>query len=110
MPGKRRWRAAWQEARALFEAALAVAETAEALEGLGAAAWWLGDGAAVFTTRERAYRLYRDRRDDHGAARWRLAWRWITAPFAAKSSSPADGSGAPNACYTAKPVASGVGF
>jgi DNA-binding CsgD family transcriptional regulator len=62
-------RGAWQEARNLFAAALAAEETPEALEGLGAASWWLGDGAAVFSARERAYRLYRERRDDRGAAR-----------------------------------------
>lgn len=62
-------RAAWSEARVLFEAALAEAEMPEALEGLGTAAWWLGDGDTVFNARERAYRLYRDRRDDRGAAR-----------------------------------------
>ena len=62
-------RAAWQEARGLFETALAAEETPEALEGLGAAAWWLSDAAAVFAARERAYRLYRDRRDNRGAAR-----------------------------------------
>ncbi len=62
-------RAAWGEARGLFEAALAEVETPEALEGLGAAAWWLGDASAVFAARERAYRLYRDRRDDRSAAR-----------------------------------------
>jgi DNA-binding CsgD family transcriptional regulator len=62
-------RAAWQEARGLFETALAEEETPEALEGLGAAAWWLGDAAAVFAARERAYRLYRDRGDDRCAAR-----------------------------------------
>lgn len=62
-------RAAWHEARALFGAALAEEETPEALEGLGAAAWWLSDAAAVFTARRRAYRLYRDRRDKRGAAR-----------------------------------------
>jgi len=62
-------RAAWPEARALFEAALAKEETPEGLEGLGAAVWWLGDGDTVFSARERAYRLYRDRGDDRGAAR-----------------------------------------
>jgi DNA-binding CsgD family transcriptional regulator len=62
-------RAAWQEARDLFTAALTAQETPEALEGLGVATWWLGDGAAVFSARERAYRLYRERRDDRGAAR-----------------------------------------
>lgn len=62
-------RGAWQEARAHFEAALAVGETPEALEGLGMAAWWLGEGATTFDARERAYQLYRARRDVCGAAR-----------------------------------------
>lgn len=43
--------------------------SAEALEGLGQAAWWLGDGAAMFQSRERAYRLYRRRGDLRSAAR-----------------------------------------
>lgn len=38
-------RAAWAEARAQFEAALAVGETVEALEGLGVAARWQMDSA-----------------------------------------------------------------
>ena len=62
-------RAAWQEARAHFEAALARGETPEALEGLGAAAWWLSDVSTVFATRERAYRLYRENKETRGAAR-----------------------------------------
>ncbi len=62
-------RAAWQEARAFFETALTTRETPEALEGLGAASWWLGDAVAVFAARASAYRLYRDRRDNRGAAR-----------------------------------------
>jgi len=60
---------AWDQARARFEAALGTGESAEALEGLGTAAWWLSDVATVFAARERAYRLYRRRRDDRGAAR-----------------------------------------
>jgi len=62
-------RAAWQEARAHFETALARDETPEALEGLGAAAWWLSDVSTVFAARERAYRRYRETGDDRGAAR-----------------------------------------
>ena len=54
-------RAAWQEARGLFEAALVEQETPEALEGLGLAAWWLDLAAVVFDARERAYRAYRGR-------------------------------------------------
>ena len=67
---------AWSEARGAFEAALAERESAEALEGLGLAAWWLDDGDTVFESRERAYKLYLDDGDKRSAARvavW-LAW------------------------------------
>lgn len=59
----------WEEARARFERAVATKDSPEALEGLGLAAWWLGDGAAMFDARERAFRLYRERGDARGAAR-----------------------------------------
>jgi RNA polymerase sigma factor (sigma-70 family) len=59
----------WQAAQTLFEASLAEAETPEALEGSSWAAWWLDDAAAVFATREAAYRLYRARGDAASAAR-----------------------------------------
>jgi LuxR family transcriptional regulator, maltose regulon positive regulatory protein len=62
-------RGAWQEARAAFEAALDGAESPEALEGLGLAAWWLNDGRVVFDARRAAYRLYRERGDRRSAAR-----------------------------------------
>lgn len=62
-------RGAWREARAAFEAALASEETPEALEALGAAAWWLSDGPTVFDARARAYRLYRERGERCAAAR-----------------------------------------
>jgi LuxR family transcriptional regulator, maltose regulon positive regulatory protein len=69
-------RGAWTEAREAFEQSLAAAETPEALEGLGVAAWWLDLADVVFDARERAYRLYQDRKDAVSAARvavW-LAW------------------------------------
>ncbi len=69
-------RGAWAEARAAFETSLASGESADALEGLGLAAWWLDDADTVFDARERAYRLYLDRGDRQSAARvavW-LAW------------------------------------
>ena len=47
----------WSAARAAFVDALADGETAEALEGLGWAAWWLDDADAVFDARERAFHL-----------------------------------------------------
>lgn len=59
----------WEEARAHFEAALTLKETAEALEGLADAAWWLGDEPVVFDARERAHRSYRQRGDRPSAAR-----------------------------------------
>jgi LuxR family transcriptional regulator, maltose regulon positive regulatory protein len=61
--------ARWQPARAAFEAALAVEESAAAREGLSWAAWWLDDGDAVFAARERAFTLYRAGGDAEGAAR-----------------------------------------
>ena len=69
-------RGAWDNARRAFEADLAVRATPEALEGLGLAAWWLDDAAAVFDSRERAYKLYIEQDDRRSAARlavW-IAW------------------------------------
>ena len=51
-------RGAWSDARDAFESALRARESAEALEGLGTAAWWLDLADEVFDARERAYRLY----------------------------------------------------
>jgi LuxR family transcriptional regulator, maltose regulon positive regulatory protein len=62
-------RGAWDEARACFETALHTAETAEALEGLGMAAWWRDDAGVTFHARERAYHRYREGGDRQGAAR-----------------------------------------
>lgn len=62
-------RGAWTEARESFDAAVAGSLTAEALEGLGWAAWWGNDAAATFDARERAYVLYREAGDQLAAAR-----------------------------------------
>jgi len=59
----------WVEARSLFESAVAAAESAEALEGLGFACSWLEDGPATFQARRGAYRLYRAAGDRRSAAR-----------------------------------------
>ena len=59
----------WARARACFERALAIEESAEALEGLGMAAWWLGDAPIMFDARERAFRLYGKRRARREAGR-----------------------------------------
>jgi DNA-binding NarL/FixJ family response regulator len=60
---------AWEEARASFAVALRQEETAEALEGLGWATWWLNDVDATFRAREAAYRRYRETNDQRAAAR-----------------------------------------
>jgi LuxR family maltose regulon positive regulatory protein len=66
----------WKEARASFEQELEAGESAEALEGLGWAAWWLDDAETVFEARERAYRRYSKRRDPASAARMAT---WLAA-------------------------------
>ena len=62
-------RAAWDEARAHFETAVAEEESAAAWEGLGWAAWWQGDTEATFAARESAFRAYRQADDSRSAAR-----------------------------------------
>jgi DNA-binding CsgD family transcriptional regulator/tetratricopeptide (TPR) repeat protein len=59
----------WQAARALFEDALGHGRSPEALEGLGMAARWLGDGADALEAHEEAYRGYRQAGDGLAAAR-----------------------------------------
>ena len=65
---------AWEQARASFDAALALDESAEAWEGRSWAAWWLDDVARCLEGRERAYRIYRVDGDGRGAARMAL---WV---------------------------------
>ena len=72
---------AWQEARVAFERLLEVAETPEALEGLGLAAWWLNLADVVFDSRERAFRGYRSRGDQRSAARVAVWIAWDSAAF-----------------------------
>jgi LuxR family transcriptional regulator, maltose regulon positive regulatory protein len=71
----------WEDARRAFERALTLDETPEALEGLGLAAWWLDQGDEVFSARERAYRIYRERGDAVAAARVAVWLAWDTAAF-----------------------------
>jgi DNA-binding CsgD family transcriptional regulator len=59
----------WHGARARYQAAVDDGGSAEALEGLAMAGWWLDEATLVFECRERAYRLYRQRDDQLGAAR-----------------------------------------
>jgi tetratricopeptide (TPR) repeat protein len=68
--------AAWAEARARFEEAVASSESPEAWEGLSRAAWWQGDEEATVTARECAYRGYRRAGDVCGAARMAM---WLAS-------------------------------
>ncbi|MDX6628718.1 MAG: hypothetical protein QOH00_964, partial [Gaiellales bacterium] len=74
-------RAAWAEAHAHFEAALAVEETVEALEGLGVAARWQMDGVAALAAHERAYRLARATGDEVAAARLAIELTFDSGQF-----------------------------
>jgi LuxR family maltose regulon positive regulatory protein len=71
-------RAAWEEARASFEAALARDATAGAYEGLSWACWWQDDFAPLVAAREAAFRLYRQQNDSLGAARMAM---WLAADY-----------------------------
>jgi DNA-binding CsgD family transcriptional regulator len=78
-------RGAWEEARRRFTEALLATEAPEALEGLGAAAWWLEDPPAVFASRERAYRLFRERGDRRAAGRLATQLGYDYAVFRAEA-------------------------
>lgn len=69
-------RGAWEDARARFAALVASEETAEALEGLAMASGWLDDADRAFESRERAFRLFRERENPRGAARIAI---WLAA-------------------------------
>ena len=62
-------RADWEKAVAAFREASSIKESAEVLEYLGWAAWWLNDAALSFDALERAYQLYCAEQDRRGAAR-----------------------------------------
>ena len=59
----------WEGARKRFEESLAERESPEALEGLGWVGHVLDDDHLTFDSRERAYRLYRERGDVGSAVR-----------------------------------------
>src|SRR5690242_18184593 len=71
----------WAGARKILEASIAAGETAEAFEDLGLVGWWLDDDALTFSSRERAYTLYRERGDERGAARVAIWLVWDNLAF-----------------------------
>jgi ATP/maltotriose-dependent transcriptional regulator MalT len=74
-------RGEWADARRAFESAIRQSPSAEALEGLALAAWWLDQADVVFDSREHAYRLFLDRQDPIGAARMAVWIGWDYASF-----------------------------
>ena len=75
-------RGAWEEALELLSG---LDEDPEALEGLGTAHWWLDHADETLDARERAYRLYRERGDDLGAARVAGALAWDSVLFGGRT-------------------------
>lgn len=59
----------WASAKTAFESALSQAETAEALDGLGQALWWLNDLHTAIELREHAYAEFRARGELRRAGR-----------------------------------------
>lgn len=77
----------WVQARAHFEAALGTEETAQALDGLSEALYWLDEVGASLELRTRAYALYREHGDVRQAVRaalW-LAWGHIGSRLLVRS-------------------------
>jgi ATP/maltotriose-dependent transcriptional regulator MalT len=80
----------WEDARTCFEAAVAEGESAEAIEAMAMAAWWLDDAHVTIESRERAYRLYRQHGDGLGAARMAI---WLVWDYLAFRGEPAVANG-----------------
>jgi hypothetical protein len=74
-------RGQWEEVRARFEAALGEGESAEAVEALAMATWWLDDADVTVASRERACCLYREQGDVAAAARMAIWLAWDTLSF-----------------------------
>jgi DNA-binding CsgD family transcriptional regulator len=62
-------RSAWAKARHRFALVLRDRHEGDALEELGWAGWWLGDGSLALRARERAFRHCREASDSAGAGR-----------------------------------------
>ena len=76
-------RGAWEEALGLVRD---VADDPEALEAAGIAHWWLDHADETLDARGRAYRLYRARNDNLGAARVAEALAWDSILFGGRAS------------------------
>lgn len=66
----------WRGVRDLLTEIVRTEESDRALEMLGTAAWWIDDAATVLDSRERLFRLRRERGDGPGAARVAIQLAW----------------------------------
>lgn len=71
-------RSDWEVARDHFERALDAETSAEALDGLGQAVWWLGEADVAIELRTRAFAEYQRRGDAGAAANVAM---WLTAEY-----------------------------
>jgi LuxR family transcriptional regulator, maltose regulon positive regulatory protein len=74
-------RGEWEQAQGCFEAAQQLDASAEVLEALAMAAWWLDNATLTIEAREGAYRLYRERGDVPSAARMAIWLAWDNLAF-----------------------------
>jgi DNA-binding CsgD family transcriptional regulator len=59
----------WKQAKNFLRESIAAEISAEAYEELASASWWLNETSAVFEYRLKAYNLFLDKNDRHGASR-----------------------------------------
>src|SRR5215469_12709797 len=74
-------RGEWEQALAYLEAASERNHSAETIEALAMAAWWLDNAQLAIESREQAYRLYRERGDTAAAARMAIWLGWDSLAF-----------------------------
>jgi tetratricopeptide (TPR) repeat protein len=79
-------RGEWEQALAYFETASEHRQSAEAMEALAMAAWWLDNARLAIESRENAYRLYRERGDAAAAARMAIWLGWDSLAFSRPAS------------------------
>ena len=74
-------RGEWEQALVCFEAASETDHSAQSIEALAMAAWWLDNAHLAIESREHAYRLYRQRGDAAAAARMAIWLGWDSLAF-----------------------------
>src|SRR5262249_8814385 len=78
-------RGEWEQALAYFDAASERNDSAEAIEALAMAAWWLDNAQLAIESRAHAYRLYREGGGAAAAARMAIWLGWASLAFRGES-------------------------